>query len=129
MLKSSKAFSSFAVRDIAKAKEFYQSVLGLDVIDNPMGLIEIKIPGSSNVLIYPKADHQPAAFTVLNFPVENIDETVSLLIERGIILEQYDWEQLITDEKGISRTNNGPNIAWFKDPDGNILSVIEQSLT
>lgn len=125
MLENSKAFSSFAVNDIAKAKDFYQNLLGLKVKDNPMGLIELEIPGSTNVLIYPKPNHEPATFTVLNFPVKNIDEIVDQLIAKGITFEQYDQEYLKTDEKGISRGNGGPNIAWFKDVAGNILSVLE----
>ena len=125
MLKNSKGFSSFAVNDIPKAKDFYQNSLGLTVIDNPMGLIELEISGSSNILIYPKPNHQPAAFTVLNFPVDDINAAVDALIDKGITFEQYDEEYLKTDEKGISKDNGGPSIAWFKDPAGNILSVIE----
>lgn len=125
MLKNSKAFSSFAVNDIRKAKEFYQNTLGLTVIDNPMAIIELEISGSSNVLIYPKPNHEPATFTVLNFPVDNIHNAVDKLIEKGISFEQYDEEYLKTDEKGISSGNGGPSIAWFKDPSGNILSVLE----
>lgn len=127
MLKNSKGFSSFAVNDIPKAKDFYQNRLGLTVKDNPMGLIELEILGSSNILVYPKPNHQPATFTVLNFPVNDIDAAVDTLIDKGIIFEQYDEEYLKTDEKGISKDNGGPSIAWFKDPAGNILSVIEVS--
>ena len=127
MLKNSKGFSSFAVNDIPKAKDFYQNILGLTVIDNPMGLIELEISGSSNILVYPKPDHHPATFTVLNFPVDDIDTTVDELIDKGITFEQYDEEYLKTDERGISKDNGGPSIAWFKDPAGNILSVIEVS--
>jgi len=125
MLKNSKGFSSFAVNDIPKAKDFYQNILGLTVIDNPMGLIELEISGSSNILIYPKPNHQPATFTVLNFPVDDINAAVDALIDKGITFEQYDEAYLKTDEKGISKDNGGPSIAWFKDPAGNILSVIE----
>lgn len=125
MLKNSKGFSSFAVNDIPKAKDFYQNVLGLNVKDNPMGLIELEISGSSNILLYPKPNHQPATFTVLNFPVDDIDAAVDALIDKGITFEQYDDEYLTTNEKGISKDHGGPSIAWFKDPAGNILSVIE----
>ncbi|RNL53211.1 VOC family protein [Pedobacter jejuensis] len=125
MLKNSKAFSSFAVNDIQKAKEFYQDTLGLKVVDNPMGLIELKVLDSSNILIYPKPNHEPATFTVLNFPVENINDVVDKLIEKGISFEQYDEEYLKTNEKGISSGTGGPSIAWFKDPSGNILSILE----
>lgn len=125
MFKESKAFSSFAVKDISKAKDFYQNILGLTVKENTMGILELEISGSSNLIIYPKPDHQPAVFTVLNFPVKDIEQVVDDLIEKGITFEQYDQEYLKTDEKGISRSEQGPNIAWFKDPDGNILSVLE----
>lgn len=125
MLQNSKAFSSFAVNDIPKAKDFYQNILGLTVEDNPMGIIELKISGSSNVILYPKPNHEPATFTVLNFPVDNIDETVDKLIEKGVSFEKYNQEFLKTDDKGICRGNGGPNIAWFKDPSGNIISVLE----
>jgi len=127
MLKNSKGFSSFAVNDIPKAKDFYQNRLGLTVKDNPMGLIELEILGSSNILVYPKPNHQPATFTVLNFPVNDIDAAVDALIDKGITFEQYDEEYLKTDEKGVSKDNGVPSIAWFKDPAGNILSVIEVS--
>ena len=125
MLQNSKAFSSFAVNDIQKAKDFYGKTLGLTVKDNPMGVLEIQISGSSNLLVYPKPNHEPATFTVLNFPVYNIEDAVNTLIEKGIAFEQYDEQYLKTDAKGISRNNGGPSIAWFKDPAGNILSVIE----
>jgi len=127
MLKNSKGFSSFAVKDIPKAKDFYENTLGLTVRDNPMGIIEIEISGSSNLMVYPKPDHVPATFTVLNFPVDNIDDAVDKLTDKGVSFEQYDQEELKTDEKGISRGNGGPSIAWFKDPSGNILSVLEVS--
>lgn len=125
MLKNSKGFSSFAANDIPKAKDFYENTLGLTVRDNPMGVIEIEISGSSNILVYPKQNHLPATFTVLNFPVDNIDKAVDELSKKGVSFEQYDDEYLKTDEKGISRGNGGPSIAWFKDPSGNILSVLE----
>ena len=124
MLKHSKAFSSFSVNDIAGAKKFYAEILKLDVKDNPMGLIELDIEGGSKIIIYPKPNHEPAAFTVLNFPVENIDEAVDEFIEKGILFEQYDAPNK-TDEKGICRGDSEVAIAWFKDPGGNILSLIE----
>lgn len=125
MFKHSKAFSSFSVDDLQKAKNFYGKVLELEVSDNPMGLIEIHIEGGVRIIVYPNPDHIPAVFTILNFPVKNIDEAVINLIERGILFEQYTGE-LQTDEKGICRNEKGPSLAWFKDPAGNILSVIEQ---
>jgi predicted enzyme related to lactoylglutathione lyase len=123
MLKHSKAFSSFSVDDLQKAKKFYSEILEVDVADNPMGLIELHIEGGNKVLIYPKPNHEPATFTVLNFPVDNIDKAVDELTAKGITFEQY--KELKTDAKGISRNPDGPKVAWFKDPAGNILSVIE----
>lgn len=126
MLKNSKAFSGFSVNDIPKAKKFYSEILGLEVKDNPMGLIELHIDGGNPIIIYPKPNHVAATFTILNFPVKNIDEAVDELINKGITFEQYE-EPIKTDEKGICRSGGkGPNIAWFKDPAGNILSVIEE---
>ncbi|SDF68297.1 Catechol 2,3-dioxygenase [Pedobacter terrae] len=125
MLQNSKAFSSFSVDDVRKAKEFYKEVLGLEVKDNPMGVIEVVVSGSSNILLYPKPNHVPATFTVLNFPVENIDQAVDDLIAKGVKFEIYNQESIKTDQKGISRGNGGPDIAWFRDPAGNILSILE----
>jgi len=127
MLENSKAFSSFSVDDLEKAKTFYQSVLGLEVKDNPMGLIELHIQSSIPVLIYPKSNHDPASFTVLNFPVENVEEMVEDLKAKGVQFEHYDVEGLKTDEDGISRTD-GHVVAWFKDPAGNILSIMKTTL-
>lgn len=123
MLKKSKAFSGFSVDDIEKAKKFYQGTLELNVKNNHMGLIELHIEDGNKVLIYPKPDHVPATFTVLNFPVTDILVAVDALSKRGVSFEQYD--ELDTDDKGISQ-KDGPSIAWFKDPAGNILSVIEE---
>jgi catechol 2,3-dioxygenase-like lactoylglutathione lyase family enzyme len=126
MLTHSKAFGGFSVDDLQKAKNFYSKILGLKVFDNPMGIIELHIEGLNKILIYPKRDHVPATFTVLNFPVENIDKAVNELNQKGITFEQYGGE-IKTDEKGICRGGDkGPNIAWFKDPAGNILSLIEE---
>ncbi|MEO9022163.1 MAG: VOC family protein [Ginsengibacter sp.] len=125
MLKHSKAFSGFSVNDISKAKNFYLEILGLDVKDNPMGLLELNLEGGNHIIIYPKPNHVPATFTVLNFPVKNIDEAVDGLIKKGITFEQYE-DPIKTDEKGICRSGGkGPDIAWFRDPAGNILSLIE----
>ncbi|WP_412469096.1 VOC family protein [Pedobacter sp. KLB.chiD] len=125
MLQNSKAFSSFSVDDVQQAKEFYQGVLGLEVNDKQMGVIEVAVSGSSNILLYPKPNHVPATFTVLNFPVENIEQTVDELIAKGVKFEIYNQESIKTDQKGISRGNGGPAIAWFRDPAGNILSVLQ----
>ena len=123
MLKKSKAFSSFSVDDLQNAKKFYGDLLEIHVADNAMGLIELHFGDANKTLIYPKPDHKPATFTVLNFPVENIEKTVDELTAKGLLFEQYEYLQ--TDAKGISRNPDGPKVAWFKDPAGNILSVIE----
>ena len=123
MLESSKAFSSFAVNNLQKAKQFYAETLGVKVKESKEGL-ELH-PGSTDVFIYPKVDHTPATFTVLNFLVDDIEAAVDDLKQKGVRFEHYEGE-IKTDEKGIHR-NGGPTIAWFKDPAGNILSVIEQT--
>ncbi len=123
MLLESKAFGSFSVDNIEKARAFYSDVLGLNVTENAMGILILQLEGDSFFILYPKNNHVPATFTVLNFPVDDVENTVEKLISKGIIFEQY--KELNTDEKGISRTE-GPLIAWFKDPAGNILSVIEK---
>ena len=125
MLKESKAFSGFSVNDIQKAKDFYGRTLGLRVSESH-GLLTLQIAGGNKVLLYPKVNHAPATFTVLNFPVENVDESVDELAKRGVRFEIYDESDIKTDEKGIMR-GNGPTIAWFKDPAGNVLSVIEET--
>jgi hypothetical protein len=125
MLKNSKAFSGFSANDIAKEKEFYAGTLGLDVSESH-GILTLRLAGGNNVIIYPKPNHVPATFTVLNFPVENIDLAVDELKKRGVQFEEYDLPEIKTDKKGIKR-GNGPTVAWFKDPAGNILSVIEQT--
>src|SRR5688500_931302 len=110
MFKHSKAFSSFSVNDIEKAKAFYSQTLGLDVADSSMGVIELKIEESNSIIIYPKPDHEPASFTVLNFPVHAIEETVDKLTSLGVKFEQYGGD-IRTDAKGICRSEGGPNIA------------------
>ena len=125
MLKGSKAFSGFSVNDIQKAKDFYGRTLGLQVSESH-GLLTLQLAGGNKVVIYPKVNHAPATFTVLNFPVENVDESVDELAKRGVRFEIYDESDIKTDEKGIMR-GNGPTIAWFKDPAGNVLSVIEET--
>ena len=124
MFQPKEAFSSFSVNDIPKAKEFYGKTLGLDVQENH-GMLSMKI-GDQNVMVYPKPDHVPATFTVLNFPVDNVEKAVDELTDKGVRFEKYDNEMLKTDEKGISRDSRGPKIAWFKDPAGNFLSVLEK---
>lgn len=120
------AFTSFSVDDIAQAKEFYGKKLGLNVKEQEEGL-GLNFDGGQTIFIYAKEDHQPATFTVLNFPVKDIDKAVDKLTDLGVSFESFDGE-MKTDEKGIFRgveSGNGPNIAWFKDPAGNFLSVIE----
>jgi catechol 2,3-dioxygenase-like lactoylglutathione lyase family enzyme len=124
MLKDSKAFSGFSVDDIQKAKEFYGRTLGLNVSESH-GLLTLHLGSGNSVLIYPKPNHVPATFTVLNFPVDNVDQAVDELTKRSVRFETYNLPDLKTDGKGIMR-GNGPTIAWFKDPAGNILSVLEQ---
>lgn len=123
MFKDTKAFSSFAVNDVPRAKQFYGEMLGLNVTDEGDGL-GLHIAGGGDVFLYPKDDHTPASFTVLNFPVEKIEDAVEQLAQSGVRFERYEGE-IETDEKGIHR-GEGPTIAWFKDPAGNILSVMEQ---
>lgn len=125
MLNHSKAFSGFSVDDLKRARDFYANILGLKVTDNPMGILELHIKDGPRILIYPKPNHVPATFTVLNFPVTDIEKVVDELSSRGISFEKYEGA-IKTDGKGIHRSKGaGPNIAWFKDPAGNILSILE----
>src|SRR4030095_6248029 len=120
-------FSSFSVNNLDKANEFYSKTLGIDVSKTDEGL-QFNFPNSCSVFVYPKDDHKPATFTVLNFLVDDIDKAVDELKSRGITFESFKGE-MKTDEKGICRgteTGNGPDIAWFKDPAGNFLSIIEE---
>ncbi|HEX6718379.1 MAG TPA: VOC family protein [Pyrinomonadaceae bacterium] len=124
MFKEAESFSSFSVNDIQKAKEFYEQKLGLDITEKPEGL-ELHT-GNNAVFLYPKPNHTPASFTVLNFAVDDIEEAVDELTALGVRLEQYDLPDIKTNERGIARGPHGPAIAWFKDPAGNILSVLEE---
>jgi catechol 2,3-dioxygenase-like lactoylglutathione lyase family enzyme len=126
MLKAKAAFSGFSVDDLAKAKKFYTEILGLTIADELMGL-RLQLPGGGSVFAYEKNDHQAATFTILNFVVDNINDAVNELTSRGVRFEQFK-DGPGTDAKGIMRgksQNMGPDIAWFKDPAGNFLSVIE----
>ena len=125
MFKNTKAFSGFSVNDVRKAKQFYGETLGLEVSESN-GLLTLHIAGGSKIIVYPKPNHTPATFTILNFPVDQIEATVAALKDRGVRFERYDLPELKTDEEGIHR-GRGPLIAWFKDPAGNILSVIQQT--
>jgi catechol 2,3-dioxygenase-like lactoylglutathione lyase family enzyme len=124
MLNPNRAFSSFSVNDIQKARDFYGKTLGIEVNPGPGGTLVLNIAGSNKALMYPKPNHQPATFTVLNFPVESVEQAVDELSGRGVRFESYNEPNLKTDARGICR-GNGPTIAWFKDPAGNILSVLE----
>jgi catechol 2,3-dioxygenase-like lactoylglutathione lyase family enzyme len=126
MFKDNVAFSGFSVNDMQKAKDFYANTLGLEVADN-MGAINLVIKGQKQVYIYQKDNHQPATYTCLNFVVDDIDKAVKGLKDKGVVFESYDG---MTDDNNIARgiaRNMGPDIAWFKDPAGNILSVLKQS--
>lgn len=125
MLQDSYAFSGFSVTDQAAAKAFYSETLGLNVAEDAMGL-QLKLKSGSDVFIYAKPDHTPATFTILNFPVTDIDAAVDDLAAKGVTFEHYEFAH--QDEKGIARgrsVNMGPDIAWFKDPAGNILSILQ----
>ena len=126
MFKHTKAFSGFSVDDSGKAKEFYSQVLGLDVEELEMpGILRLNIEGGTKILIYTKPNHTPATFTILNFPVKDINEAVDALAAKGVKFKIYDEPNFQTNEKGIF-LGGGPKIAWFKDPAGNFLSVIEE---
>jgi catechol 2,3-dioxygenase-like lactoylglutathione lyase family enzyme len=122
MFEHTKAFSGFSVDDLQKAKQFYGETLGLRVSEEN-GLLQLHIAGDRNTLVYPKPDHTPATFTILNFPVDDIDKAVDELTARGVRFERYEGSN--QDEKGVMR-GLGPAIAWFKDPAGNILSVLQE---
>jgi predicted enzyme related to lactoylglutathione lyase len=123
MLANSRAFSGFAVDDLDRAHEFYAETLGLEVTKEDMGLLTLHLAGDRPTMIYPKPDFAPATYTILNFPVDDVEGAVDELSARGVSFERYDgFEQ---DEKGIFR-GEGPTIAWFKDPAGNILAVLEE---
>jgi predicted enzyme related to lactoylglutathione lyase len=124
MLDKSKAFSGFSVDDIPRAKEFYGETLGLEVTEEN-GILTLHIAGDRPTIVYPKDDHVPATFTILNFQVEDIEAAVDELAGRGVTFERYEGTELETDGRGIFR-GGGPLIAWFKDPAGNVLSVIKQ---
>jgi catechol 2,3-dioxygenase-like lactoylglutathione lyase family enzyme len=127
MFKNTSAFSSFSVDNLKKAQEFYGNILGLEVSEIPQGL-NIKLKDAGTVFVYPKPDHVPATFTILNFVVDDIDKTVDDLNGKGIQLERYDMGEMKPDAKGIYRSaskEDGPTIAWFKDPAGNVVAILE----
>ena len=122
MFANTKAFSGFAVDDLEAAKKFYGQTLGLNTSEH-YGLLTLHLAGDRDTLVYPKDNHVPATYTILNFPVDDIDQAVAELTERGVRFERY--EGMAQDEQGISR-GGGPNIAWFTDPAGNILAVLQE---
>ena len=124
MFRDSKAFSGFAVKDLDAARSFYGETLGLEVEDQPMGILELRLATGASVLVYPKPDHVPATYTILNFPVADLDAAVDELAAAGVRMQRY--EGFDQDARGIVRDEQGPAIAWFTDPSGNILSVLEQ---
>jgi catechol 2,3-dioxygenase-like lactoylglutathione lyase family enzyme len=122
MFENTKAYSGFSVDDIPAAQKFYGETLGLNVVEEH-GMLGLRIAGGTQILVYPKENHTPAEFTILNFPVDDIDKAVDELTDRGVRFERYDgFDQ---DEKGVAR-DGGPYIAWFKDPAGNVLSVLQE---
>ncbi|MFF8958166.1 VOC family protein [Streptomyces sp. NPDC014894] len=122
MFRDTRAFSGFAVDDIPAARRFYDEILGLEVAEE-YGMLNLTLGGGASVLVYPKPDHTPAGFTILNFPVDDIERAVDALAARGVTFERYPG--FSHDEKGIARDQGGPPIAWFRDPAGNVLSVLE----
>ena len=127
MFKDTKAFSGFSVDNLQKAKQFYGETLGLDVSEmEEMPVLSLSISGGTKIMIYEKPNHEPATFTILNFPAADIEKSVEELKDKDVVFESYDYPGLKTDENNISRGNGGPSIAWFKDPAGNILSVLEE---
>ena len=123
MFANTKAFSGFSVDDIGAAKRFYGETLGLDV-SLEQGMLTLHIAGDRDILVYPKRDHNPASFTILNFPVSDIEAAVDELVARGVEFQRYEGTPAETDDKGIFRAG-GPFIAWFTDPAGNVLSVLQ----
>jgi catechol 2,3-dioxygenase-like lactoylglutathione lyase family enzyme len=122
MFETTKAFSGFAVDDVAAARKFYGETLGLKTSEQ-YGMLTLHIAGDRDTLVYPKPEHKPADYTILNFPVDDIEQTVDALADRGVQFERY--EGMPVDERGIMR-EGGPFIAWFKDPAGNTLSVLQE---
>ena len=132
MLDDSKPFSSFSIDDVAKAKKFYGDVLGLTVKEQGSMGLELNLNGGMRVFLYPKPNHEPATFTVLNFVVDDLEKTVDDLAAKGVTFEHYDEDMLKTDKKGIAHSGSpeqSPDIAWFKDPAGNTLAVLHSNVS
>lgn len=126
MFSNSRAFSSFSVDDIEAARRFYGQTLGLEASVNEIGFLDLTLPGGARVFVYPKPDHQPASYTVLNFMVDDIDRAVDDLVAAGVPMQHYDAADIATDERGIARGEYGPPIAWFTDPARNVIAVMEE---
>ena len=126
MLGNTKTFSGFSVDDTATAQTFYSETLGMNVTTNEMGILTLHPQGGGEIIVYPKDNHTPASFTILNFEVDNIDKAVDDLVSKGVTFLRYD--NFPQDDRGVMRgaeQNRGPNIAWFNDPAGNVLALIE----
>lgn len=124
MFDATSAYSGFSVDDIGAARAFYRDTLGLEVVEDEMGFLELLLESGGHVLVYAKPNHQPATFTILNFPVADIESAVDDLNARGVVTKIYDDAEFPTDSRGIMR-EGGPLIAWFRDPAGNVLSVLQ----
>lgn len=124
MFSSARAFSGFSVDDIPAAQAFYGETLGMAVTENDMGILELELGNGARVIVYGKPNHEPASFTILNFEVDDVEAAVEELNSRGVVTKIYDDAQFPTDAKGIAR-GRGPDIAWFRDPAGNVLSVLK----
>lgn len=127
MFRNTKAFSGFSVNNLQQAKDFYQQKLGLEIEANGEYMFRLKIAGGNNILVYLKPDHVPATFTILNFPVSNVEETVDKLTAAGVTFLQYGGA-IKTNAKGIHQGDGDPTVAWFTDPAGNILSVVSEQM-
>ena len=125
MLTATMVVATVPVTDLDQAKRFYGETLGQDVSIGEMGILEMRLAGGATVMVYPKADHAPATYTILNFPVKDIDAAVNKLTSAGVKMKQYGNPEMQQDGKGIARDPRGPAIAWFKDPSGNILAVLQ----
>ena len=125
MFTNNDAFASFSVADIGAAKEFYGRTLGFDITEDAMGFLQLKLGGGGRVLVYSKPNHEPATFTVLNIVVPDIEKAVDDLAAAGVAMQQYDMPEIKTDARGIARDEYGQAIAWFADPAGNIIAVLE----
>ena len=126
MFTTDRAFSGFSVDDIDAARSFYRDILGLETVDDEMGFFSLRLASGASVFVYPKPNHEPASFTILNFPVADVGAAVDELNAKGVVTKIYSDDEFPTDSKGIMH-EQGPEIAWFRDPAGNVLAVLEAS--